>query len=355
MTSHPIVSGALDDRHEQLVIVEDPGVGLMAVICIDSTVLGPADGGVRMFPYATLEAAIGDVTHLARAMTLKWAVAGVARGGGKAVIVGDPAGDKSAELFQRFGMVVESLNGRYWAGADAGITLDDLEQINTATSFVSTLPIHAGGSGDIGPFTAAGVLHGMRACLGRVRGDTTLAGRKVALQGLGSCGMAALAQLVGEGSDVVVTDTDPTKVGAAVAAHGVRAVEPHEILSVSADVFAPFALGGVIDRPTAEGLDVAIVAGSANNVMADDDAEAVLVDRGITYAVDFVTNAGGAIADAHRLDVRGGDLGSLDRELAAIGQRVLDVLDRADDADLLPSDAARTMAEERLEGARAGA
>lgn len=340
--------GALDNHHEALHVVEDPTVGLTAVICVDSTRLGPADGGVRMRPYASLDDAVGDVTRLARAMTLKYALAGEPRGGGKAVIVGDPRADKTPELLRRFGTVVDRLGGAYWAGADAGIGADDLVHVHATTRYVSTLPVADGGSGDIGPFTAAGVLHGMRACLARATGRPDLSGRKVTVQGLGSCGLALVARLAAEGAQVVVADVDPDKVAAAQAAFGVVAVAPEEIFDVAADVCAPCALGGVIDSEVASRLDVAVVAGSANNVLADEATEALLVDRGITYAVDFVTNAGGAIADVHRADHGAGDRAGLDAKLAAIGPRVLEVLRRAERGGVLPSQAARSLAEARL-------
>lgn len=336
------------DEPEQLVVLRDASVGLVAVVCIDSTVLGPADGGVRMLPYPALDDAVADVSALARAMTLKWAIAGEDRGGGKAVIVGDPRTDKTPALFERFGALVHSFGGSYWAGADVGITPDDLAHVHAATPYVSTLPERSGGSGDIGPATAAGVRHAMRACVGRALGEPTLRGRRVALQGLGSCGAAALDQLVAEGAEVIATDVDERRMAAAVDRHGIRTVEPDAIGDVAADVFAPFALGRVISERMADRLDVAVVAGSANNVMVDRAAEARLVARGVVYAVDVVANAGGAIADAHRITTGGHDRAALDTKLAAIGPRTLAVLDRAAADGVLPSVAAEQVAEERL-------
>lgn len=347
LTGAPL-TGAIDNAHEEIVVLDDPGVGLRAVVCIDSTRLGPADGGVRMYPYGDLSAAIADVTRLARAMSYKWAISGEARGGGKAVIIGDPRTDKSPALLRRFGDLVESLGGRYWAGADAGITLDDLVEVHKRTQYVSTLPVDAGGSGDIGPFTAAGVVEAMKACVGRALGETCLAGRRVALQGLGSCGFNVLELLVAQHAEVVATDVEDSRMARAAEIRGVEIVSPDEIFDVTADVFSPCALGGVIDDSTASRLDVKVVAGSANNVMADESAEAVLVGRGVVYAVDFVANVGGALADAHHLGQNRDDTDLLNRKFAAIGPRVLEVLHRAEIEGCLPSVVARRMAEERL-------
>lgn len=342
------VPGALDAGFEQLVVCNDPAVGLQAIICIDSTLLGPADGGVRMFPYPDFAAAVADVTRLARAMTLKWAAAGEDRGGGKAVIVGDPRLDKTEALLRRFGQFVDALAGAYWAGEDVGLTLADMELVHLETPYVATLPASAGGAGDIAPATAAGVLHAMRTAVGRVFGDDRLAGRSVALQGLGACGRAALDQLVAAGANVTVADVDERRVRDAVDRYGVHAVDPDAIVGLDVDVFAPFALGGVLDRATVDGLRARVVAGSANNQFVDDDAEHALVERGVVWAVDFVANAGGAIMDADRFRSGGPDPERVARKLEAIGGRIRAVLDLAADEGILPSAAARRLAESRL-------
>jgi glutamate dehydrogenase/leucine dehydrogenase len=191
----------------------------------------------------------------------------------------------------------------------------------------------------------------MRACAARVWGEPSLAGRRVALQGLGSCGSSALAQLVAQGAEVVVADVDEARVHRAVRTFGVRSVAPDEIAALAADVFAPFALGGSVDDAALAVLDVAVIAGSANNVMASDAVEAEVVARGITYAVDFVANAGGAIMDLERFRPGGFDADRLSRRLAAIGPRVVGVLDRAAGEGVLPSVAATRVAEERLAAA----
>ena len=340
--------GAVDGDFERLVVVRDAPVGLLALICIDSTRRGPADGGVRMRPYPDFAAAVTDVTRLARAMTRKWALAGEDRGGGKAVIVGDPRRDKTPALLRSFARAVDDLGGTYWAGEDVGTTLDDMAILAAETPYVATAPLTAGGAGDIAPATAAGVLHAMRACVERVWGSPSLAGRRVALQGLGACGAAALDQLVAEGAEVVVTDVDPERVAAAVARHGVAAVAPDAILDVEADVFAPFALGGVIDARAVDRLRVRVVAGSANDVLADPALERDLIDRGITYAVDVVANAGGAIMDADRFLPGGPDPERVAAKVAAIGERTAAVLDEAARRGVTATEVALELADRRL-------
>lgn len=353
----PLPEGVLDADFEQLVVASDPPSGLMALICVDSTRLGPADGGVRMLPYPSVAAATTDVTRLARAMTLKYAAAGEARGGGKAVIIGNPHRDRTDALLHAFGRAVDALGGRYWAGLDSGLTLDDMVTIHDTTRYVATLPEADGGVGDIAPATAAGVLHAMGACAERVWGAPSLQGLRVSLQGAGACGAAALGMLVERGAVVTVADTDPERARHAAARHGVAVVDPERIWSVPADVAAPFALGGAVDLPTVDRLvssGVRVVCGSANNVLAtrgpgDDTVERALVDAGIVWAVDFVANAGGCIADADRFHPDGHDPARVAGKLAAIGPRITAVLDAADTGGVLPSASAVAMARRRLD------
>ena len=355
--ARPVPAGALDGAFEHLHVRHDAATGLLALICIDSTVLGPGDGGVRMRPYDTFEDAVADVTRLARAMTMKFAAAGEDRGGAKAVIIGDPRVDKSDALLRSFGRFVASLGGAYWAGEDAGLTLADMAVIGSETSYVSTLPVAAGGAGDIAPATAAGVVHAMRACVARVWGTEDLRGRTVAVQGLGACGANAVDLLVAAGADLVVTDVDAARVRLVLDRHAgapVRAVAPDAILDQEVDVFAPFAFGGVIDAGALDRLRVQVIAGSANNVMVDEAIERKVVERGIVYAVDFIANAGGAIMDADHLRPGGIDPQRVARKLAAIGPRITGVLDLADHEGILPSEAASRLANERL-AAAAGA
>lgn len=359
----PLPEGALDGDFEQLVVASDPESGLLALICVDSTLLGPADGGVRMLPYPTFGAAVADVTRLARSMTLKYAAADEARGGGKAVIIGNPRTDRTEALLRAFGRAVDALGGRYWAGLDSGLTLDDMTALHRETPYVSTLPGASGGVGDIAPATASGVLHAMRACAERVWGTPSLAGLRVSLQGVGACGSNALAELVAEGARVTIADVDTHLARRAAQRHDVAVVAPEDIWSVPADVAAPFALGGAVDLAAVEALHaggVRVLAGSANNVLAasgpgDDAVERALVDAGICWAVDFIANAGGCIADADRFRPGGHDPARVTERLAGIGPRTHAVLDAAERDGALPSEAATAMAHARLAAARSNA
>ena len=287
----------MDDMgHERVLVCSNPEVGLRAIIAVHSNVLGPGLGGVRMWPYASTEEALLDALRLSRGMTYKAAVAGVQLGGGKAVIIGDPKKDKSEVLFRAFGRAVESLGGRYITAEDVGTNARDMEWIATETRWVTGLPIDRGGSGDPSPVTARGVLSGIRAAAQKRWGSPSLAGRTVAVQGLGNVGGFLAGFLHHEGALVVGCDIDRAAVEAARDGNGVVPVEPDAIYDVEADVFAPCALGAILNPQTIPRLKVGIVAGGANNQLAEPERDgAALEGRGILYAPDFVINAGGLI------------------------------------------------------------
>ncbi len=287
--------------YKKLVFCNDASSGLRAIIAIHSTSLGPATGGLRMWPYADEEEAIFDALRLARGMTYKYAAAGVNLGGGKAVIIGDPKRDKSEALLRALGRFVDQLGGEYITGEDVGTTLADMEVIFSETNHVVTLPKHCGGAGDIAPATALGSVAATKACAKRVWGTDELKGRTIALQGLGAVGYKALRMLVEEGAEVVVADVDPQKVDAAIAEFKVTAVAPNDIYKQDVDIFAPYALGAVINDETIPQLRAKVVAGSANNILAEERHGDELERRGIVYAVDYIANSGGTIFDTDRL------------------------------------------------------
>lgn len=288
-------------RFKKVLMCNDTDSGLRAVIAIHSTALGPATGGLRMWTYPSEEAAIFDAMRLARGMTYKYAAAGVDLGGGKAVIIGDPKKDKSEALMRAMGRFIDQLGGEYITGEDVGTTLDDMEVIYSETDHVITLPVHCGGAGDISPATALGTIEAMRACVERVWGSPDLRGRTVALQGLGVVGSKALGLLTEAGANVVVTDIDPAKVQWAKDTYGVEAVDPDAIYACDVDIFAPYALGGIINDDTLKQFKVKVVAGAANNILAEERHGDELEGRGIVYAVDYVANSGGTIYDTDRL------------------------------------------------------
>ena len=282
--------------HERVLFCSNPAVGLRAVIAIHSTVLGPGLGGLRMWPYASESEAVTDALRLARGMTYKAAVAGVHLGGAKAVILADPKRDKSEALFRAFGRFVASLGGNYITAEDVGTDTRDMEHIAAETEWVLGLPSDRGGGGDPSPVTARGVLSGIKAAAQERWGSPSLDGRKVAIQGLGSVGGFLAGFLREEGAKVFGCDIDEEAARAAHEEHGVKLVDADEIYDVEADVFAPCALGAILRPDTISRLKVAVVAGGANNQLADPERDGAALDaRGILYAPDFVINAGGLI------------------------------------------------------------
>jgi leucine dehydrogenase len=283
--------------HERVLFCSNPEVGLQAIIAIHSTVLGPGLGGVRMWNYGSMDAALTDVLRLSRGMTYKAAVAGLRLGGGKAVILGDPKKDKSEALFRSFGRYIESLNGLYITAEDVGTGMDDMDLILTETSWVTGVSPAHGGSGDPSPVTAFGVLQGMKAAAEIVFGDgAALTGRSVAIQGLGSVGTYLATHLEKEGAKVFAADIDSERTQRARDELGVEIVPADEILSVDCDVVAPCALGAILNERTIPTLRCRIVAGAANNQLEDEERDGrALHERGILYAPDFVGNAGGLI------------------------------------------------------------
>lgn len=291
--------------HEQVVVAHDESVGLSCAIAIHSTQLGPALGGTRFLPYASLDDALVDVLRLSRAMTYKNACAGIDHGGGKAVIVGDPEADRNEALLRAYARVIESLGGRYVTACDVGTTPADMAVIRRETRWATGADEDEGGSGDSGVLTAWGLLLAIRASVELVFGDSDLATRHVAIQGLGKVGARLVRHLVDEGTKVTVADVDPAKVAAVASLPGVETVEPADIISVDADAFSPNALGGVLNETSIPQLRARIVCGGANNQLGHDDDAERLQERGVLYAPDWVVNSGGVINVANELHPNG--------------------------------------------------
>jgi leucine dehydrogenase len=289
-------------RYEQIVFCQDKATGLRAIVAIHDTTLGPALGGCRMYPYASEDEAIVDVLRLARGMTYKAAASGLNLGGGKSVILGDPERDKSEELLRSFGRYIETLGGRYIVAEDVGTSTEDMEHIRIETSHVVGVDVTHGGSGDPSPFTALGVLHGMRACTEEVFGSPSLEGRTVAVQGLGHVGYRLCELLYEQNAYLIVTDLREEVLERAVWEFGAKAVECDEILAIPCDIFAPCALGAVVNDESLPNFRCSIIAGSANNVLLEARHGAALAQRGILYAPDYVINAGGLINVADELE-----------------------------------------------------
>jgi leucine dehydrogenase len=281
-----------ESGHEQIVFCNNNDVGLRAIIAIHDTTLGPALGGTRMWPYETEEAALRDALRLSRGMTYKAAVSGLNLGGGKAVIIGDPREDKSEALFRAFGRFIDTLHGRYITAEDVGIDVNDMEFIFQETENVVGVHQVHGGSGDPSPYTAHGTIQGMKAALQKVFGDEDLSHRSFAIQGAGHVGFHMVKQLRKEGAKVFITDIMEDSLAAAVD-QGAEAVGVDEIYDLEVDVFAPCALGAVINEETIPRLKCKIVAGPANNQLANNEAGNELERRDILYAPDYAVNAGG--------------------------------------------------------------
>ncbi len=281
-----------DYGHEQLVLCFDRATGYRGIICVHDTTLGPALGGTRFWQYASDEEAIVDALRLARGMTYKNAVAGLNLGGGKAVIIGDNRAVNREMLFRAHGRFVESLGGRYVTAEDVGTSTADMDFVHMETEFVAGL---ANRSGDPSPVTARGVFRAIQACAKHRWGKDALNGKTVSVQGAGNVGYYLCQELHAAGACTIVTDIDPARVKRCVEDFASRAVAPQEIYGVKADIFAPCALGAVINDETIPQLKVEIVCGAANNQLLDERHGEVLAQRGIVYAPDFVANAGGVI------------------------------------------------------------
>jgi valine dehydrogenase (NAD+) len=291
------LTSSADPGHEQVVFCQDRQSGLRAIIAIYSTALGPALGGTRFYPYPDEDAALSDVLNLSRAMAYKNAMAGLDHGGGKAVIIGDPATLKSEALLRAYGRFIESLSGRYITACDIGTYSEDMDIIARECGYVTGRTVPNGGAGDSSVLTAFGVFQGMRAAAEHRWGDPSLEGRLVGVEGVGKVGRRLVTLLVEAGAAAVVCDVDPGAVSRVVAAHpGVQvAAGRGDLLARELDVYAPCALGGALDDDTVAALRASIVCGGANNQLAHPGIEKLLADRGVLYAPDYVVNAGGVI------------------------------------------------------------
>jgi leucine dehydrogenase len=287
--------------YENIVFCQEKTLGLKAIIAIHDTTLGPAAGGIRMWPYASEEDAVRDSVRLAHAMTYKNAAAGLAYGGGKIVIIGDPKRDKNEGMLRALARFIHRLGGLYLAGEDVGTTLEDMVIMRQETPYIVTVPESMGGPGDTGYATAFGVFQGIRACLNEVYGSPEPRGRSVAVQGVGSVGNALVKLLVEAGADVTIADIDAERANALAAQYHTNVVSPGEIHTLAVDVYSPCALGAILNDQTIPELHCKIVCGSANNQLAEERHSDMLVERGILYAPDYIVNAGGVISGVDSL------------------------------------------------------
>ena len=334
--------------HEQVVFCHDEATGLKAIIAIYSTALGPGLGGTRFYPYATEQEALEDVLNLSKGMAYKAALAGLDLGGGKAVIIGDPAKIKTEALLRAYGRFVQSLNGRYLTACDVGTFPEDMDNVARECSFVTGRTVAHGGAGDSSVLTAYGVFQGMRAAAEVTWGAPTLHGRTVGVAGVGKVGHHLVTHLIEDGAEVVVTDVDPAAVARVQADHPqVRAVaDTDELVRSQLDVYAPCALGGALDDEVVEVLSAKIVCGAANNQLAHDGIEKQLEDRGILYAPDYMVNAGGLIQVADELE--GFSFDRAKQRAEKIYDTTLRVFALATEEGVPPAAAADRLAERRM-------
>ena len=337
-------------QYEQIVMCHEPYTGLKAIICVHNTTLGPALGGIRMWPYETEQEAIVDAMRLARAMTFKAAVAGLNLGGGKTVVIGDARADKSEMLFRALGRFIDTLNGRYIAAEDVGTATEDMEYIAMETPYVTGIDFVAGGSGDPSPMTAYGVYQGIRACAKQAYGSDSLRGRKIAVQGTGNVGGHLCDLLAEAGAELWVTDINEEGSKAVAERTGGTWVEPDSIYDVECDIFTPCALGGVINPDTIDRLTCSIVAGAANNVLLDDAMGEELHKRGILYAPDYVINAGGLINVSEELG--GYNEERARKRVGRVYNSLSKILELAVHEQIPPYKAAEAVALERIKSVR---
>lgn len=331
--------------YENVVLCYDKTSGLKAIIAIHDTTLGPALGGCRMWTYDSEEDAINDALRLARGMTYKNAAAGLNLGGGKAVIIGNPRTDKSEALFRSFGRYVESLKGRYITAEDVGTNVKDMEYIRYETKYVAGLPET---SGDPSPFTAYGVYRGMQAAAEEIFGTSDLRGKVVAIQGIGNVGYHLAKYLYEAGAKLIVTDIFEENAKRAVEEFGAEYVKPDEIYGVECDIFAPCALGAIINDETIPQLKCKIVAGSANNQLKEERHGDILQQKGILYVPDYIINAGGVINVADELNPSGYNRERAMRKVSMIYDTVKKVIEKAKKENVPTYVAADRVAEERI-------
>ena len=330
--------------HEEVVFCHHRESGLKAIVAIHNTTLGPALGGLRMWPYTNEQEALTDVLRLAKGMTYKNAVSGLNLGGGKSVIIGDPA-QKSEAMFRAFGRFLQSLGGRYITAEDVNTNVQDMDHIFQETDFVTGVhPVH-GGSGDPSPFTAFGVIQGIKACLNKKYGHTDLGKPSYAVQGLGHVGSHVVKHLRDAGAKVFVTDMNKERIEQCVAL-GAEAVGMDDVYKVNAKVYVPCALGASVNEQTIPQFRFEIVAGAANNQLATDACGDELHRKGILYAPDYVINAGGVMNVS--IELQGYDRERANRMVTGIYDIIGNVF-RVADRDRIPTyKAADRIAEERI-------
>ena len=345
LSENPVIAQMSKYNHEQLLFCNDNETGLKAIIAVHNTVLGPALGGTRMWAYRNEMEALNDVLRLSRGMTYKNSISGLNLGGGKAVIIGDARSMKSEALFRRFGKFVNSLAGKYITAEDVGISPADMTWVSMETNHVVGLP---GKSGDPSPVTAHGVYVGMKACAKYQYGSDSLAGKKVAVQGVGHVGEYLVKALAEEHAEIFISDIHEPTLKRVAQQYGAHVVGLEEIYDIDMDIYAPCALGATVNDETLSRLKCSIIAGAANNQLKQEDIHGkAVMSKGVIYAPDFALNAGGVINCYS--EVKGLSSQWAMNKAEEIYGTISNIIKRSSDENVPTYQIANRMAEERIE------
>ncbi len=344
----PVFGQLSFDNHEQIVFCNDKDTGLKAIIGIHNTVLGPALGGTRMWQYNNEWEALNDVLRLSRGMSFKSAITGLNLGGGKAVIIGDAKTQKTPELMRRFGEFVHSLSGKYITAEDVGMETSDMDLVREVTPYVTGISESKGGAGNPSPITAYGVFMGMKAAAKYKFGTDVLEDRTVIVQGIGHVGESLVEHLTNEGAKVIISDINEERLEEVSAKYDAIIYSGNDIYSEPVDIYAPCALGATINDKTINNLQAKIIAGAANNQLADENKHGrILQEKGIVYAPDFLINAGGIINVYAELENYG--KAEIMRKTQNIYNTTLEILANAETNNVTTHQAALNIAQGRIE------
>lgn len=365
--SMPVFSTRAFNKHEQVVFCSDPITGLRAIVAVHSTVLGPAVGGCRFWDYGAAhrtasvdvaakraeEDAIFDVLRLSRGMSYKNAMADLRLGGGKSVIIGDPKAIKTPELLRKFGEYLQRLGGTYYTAEDVGTKPQDMELIHQATDFVVGLETGEFATGDPSPHTAKGVFAGLQAAVRHKLGQKTLDGLTVAIQGVGNVGRDLAKHVRDAGAKVLIADISKENIDRTLGAVEAEVVDPNKVHAARADIFAPCALGGILNAKTIPELKAKIIAGAANNQLDQEEADDLaLLERGILYAPDYVINAGGIISVESEVHKERLDDAARAAKVAKIAETLSEVFQTSDKQQAPTGRVANQIAEKRIDARR---
>ncbi len=345
-SSGPVFGQLSFDDHEQVVFCNDKDTGLRAIIGIHNTVLGPALGGTRMWNYNSEWEALNDVLRLSRGMTYKSAITGLNLGGGKAVLIGDAKTQKTPELMRKFGEFVHSLSGKYITAEDVGMDTEDMDIVREVTPFVTGISESKGGAGNPSPITAYGVFMGMKAAAKYKYGSDDLDGKKVLVQGIGHVGEALVEHLSNEGAIVFISDINPARLEEVSRKYSSK-IYTGDVYEADVDIYSPCALGATINNDTIHRLKADIIAGAANNQLAEEVHGRILMEKGIIYAPDFLINAGGIINVYAELE--GYDRKEIMRRTENIYNTTLEILKTAESRSIPTHYAALQVAQQRIE------